>query len=120
MSGRGIWLYTDEDVDVGVARQLQGQGYDILSCRDAGNAGRRLSDEWQLDYATRQRRAILTHNVSDYFKLDAAWRVLGREHWGIICAARGDRLGELVRRTKLHLDTIPTDVQYNAVLYLAR
>ncbi|MBA2451556.1 MAG: DUF5615 family PIN-like protein, partial [Chloroflexia bacterium] len=54
--------YTDEDVDGRVAKQLQRLGHDVLSSHAAGNSGRRLSDEWQLNYATEQSRAILSHN----------------------------------------------------------
>ena len=120
MSGLGIRLYTDEDVDVGLAEQLQRQGYDALSCRDAGNHNQELSDDWQLHYATSQQRAIMVYNASDFVALDAEWKGQGLEHWGIIVAEQRLYIGELIRRVRLHLDTVHPEQQYNTLLYLVR
>jgi predicted nuclease of predicted toxin-antitoxin system len=120
MSGLGIRLYTDEDVHVQLAVQLARRGYDVLSCRDAGNIDRGLSDAWQLRFAANEGRAILVHNISDFVELDRQWRNRGEEHVGIILVPAATALGELVRRTKLHLDTHTPAQQYNTILYLAR
>lgn len=120
MIAGGIKLYTDEDVDVHVAEQLRRRGHDAVSCRDAGNAGRGLSDEWQLAFATHEGRAILIHNASDYLPIDAAWHASGREHAGIIAVEQNTALGDLVRRTQHHLDTVSREEQHNLVRYLAR
>jgi predicted nuclease of predicted toxin-antitoxin system len=119
VSGLGIRLYTDEDVDTRLAEQLRRLGYDAISCREADNANRGLSDEWQLRYATDEGRAILVHNISDFVVLDGQWRVRGDEHAGIILAEQSLMLGELVRRTAFHLDIYSPEYQRNAVLYLA-
>jgi len=120
VSGPSIRLYTDEDVHAHVAEQLQRLGYDVLSCVAAGNAHQQISDDWQLRFATRNRRAILTHNIADYVVLDAEWRASGHEHWGIVLVSQETPLHELIQRTRQHLATIAPDVQYNAVLFLAR
>jgi len=65
MAEARLSLYTDEDVNAALAVQLQRRGYDIISCYQAGNAGKRLSDEWQLTYAAQESRAILSHNISE-------------------------------------------------------
>jgi predicted nuclease of predicted toxin-antitoxin system len=54
VTGLGIRLYTDEDVDPRVARQLSRHGYDALSCVDAGNHNQKYDDDWQLRFATSQ------------------------------------------------------------------
>ncbi|CAN5822472.1 DUF5615 family PIN-like protein [soil metagenome] len=85
-NGRRLRLYTDEDVDGRVAKQLQRLGHDVLSSHAAGNSGRRLSDEWQLKYATEQGRAILSHNSGDFYQLAHSWALSKREHYGIVLA----------------------------------
>lgn len=120
MIGAGIRLYTDEDVSTALAKQLLQEGYDVLSCYAAGNGGKRLSDAWQLAYAARNERAILTHNIGDYIGLDRAWKARLREHWGIIIIEQGIPVGDLVRRTRRHLDTVSRLEQYNLVRYLER
>ena len=118
MSGLGIRLYTDEDVYPDLARQLTAQGYDILSSRDAGNSNQALDDEWQLSFAAGEARAILVFNIAHFVRLDARWRTLGREHFGIVLSPQL-ALGELVRRVKFHLDSYTPEYQYNTVLHLA-
>jgi hypothetical protein len=119
MSGRGIRLYTDEDVDPDLADQLGRLGYDALSCHVAGNHNQSLDDEWQLRFAVSQGRAILVFNIVDFLALDRAWRGRGDEHSGIILAQAETPIGELVRRTRIHLDTYDPQYQHNLVLYLA-
>lgn len=118
MSGLGIKLYTDEDVNARLAEQLRRDGYDAISCRDAGNQYRSLSDEWQLRYATGQGRAILVHNIRDYLPLDRAWRSRGEDHYGIILVEHLP-IGDLVRRARHHLDSFSPQYHHNLVIYLA-
>lgn len=117
MSGRGVWLFTDEDVDARLAPRLVKQGYDVLSCRDAGRAHRQYTDDLQLGFAVSQRRAILVHNIADYMALDAVWRTQGRKHYGIICVSQIP-IGALIRRVTLHLDRCDPVDQYNTVQFL--
>ena len=51
MSGLGIKLYADEDVDRDLAVQLRYHSYDALSCQEAGRNNIGLSDEDQLRFA---------------------------------------------------------------------
>jgi hypothetical protein len=119
MTGRRIRLYTDQDVHARLAAQLSRSGYDILSCRDTGNVDQGLSDDWQLRFTVSERPAILVHNISDFVVLDQQWRARGEEHYGNILVPAGIALGDLVRRTRLHLDTVTPEQQYNTILYLA-
>ena len=120
MTGPAILLYTDEDVDVHLAIQLRRGGYNVVSCREAGNAAHGYSDEWQLAYATSQGRAILVHNISHFAPLDAAWKADGRVHCGIIAAPKNTSLSELVRRVRSHLDAVSPGDQHNLLRYLTR
>lgn len=120
MAGLGLRLYTDEDVTSVLAEQLRRRGYDVVSCLAAGNAGQRRSDEWQLSYPAQQGRAILTHIIADFVALGRRWSEQGRAHRGIILAEQTIPIGELVRRTQLHLDTVPADEPDGVVRYLAR
>jgi hypothetical protein len=120
MTGLGIRPYTDEDVDPPLAEQLQRHGYDAISCREAGNGNRGLPDDWQLRWATENGRAILVFNVAHYLRLDGLWTLQRKSHAGIILAEHQWSLGELVRRTIRHLDTVAPEEQHNIARYLAR
>jgi hypothetical protein len=118
MSEPRISLYTDEDVDPRLAQQLLLHGYDVLSCRAAGNSNRALPDAWQLTYASERGRAILVFNIADYMRLDNEWRAAGRTHCGIVLSSAERSLSELIRRVQRHLDMRTTIEQHNAVLWL--
>lgn len=120
MSGLGIRLYTDEDVNPHLAVQLQRLGYDALSCHAAGNANQGFSDDWQLTYAVEQQRSILIFNLRDYYDLDRRWRQRGQQHHGIITVHAEIAFSELFRRTILHLNTHSAEEQYDTLLFLAR
>lgn len=111
-------IYTDEDVDARVAVQLRQRGHDVVACREAGNAGQGLSDDWQLAFATGQSRAILTHNMGDFARLANAWHASGRRHAGIVIATHAP-IGVLVRRVEAHLMTFAPEYQDNILLLLA-
>lgn len=113
-------LYTDENVPPVVAEQLLRHGYDALSCLAAGNSNLRLSDDWQLSFATEQQRAILTFNIDHFYEVDARWRRREREHSGIIIVTATTPIRELIRRAMLHLDTVTAEQQYNTILYLTQ
>jgi hypothetical protein len=103
MSGPGISLYTDEDVDPELAVQLRRHGYDAISCREAENHNQGLSDEWQLTWAANEGRPILVFNVRHYGQLDHAWKAAHRTHAGIIMAQHEWVFSEPLRRTVRHL-----------------
>ena len=120
MAGLGIKLFTDELIDPLVALILGNQGYDVESCHEAVRANRGLSDVDQLEYAARDGRAILTFNTDDFRRLDRVWKARGRRHAGIIVSGQIRQVPELVRRVKLHLDTVRPEEQPDRVLLLVR
>lgn len=119
MSGLGIRLYTDEDVDVRLAEQLRRRGYDVISCRDAGRHRKGIPDDDHLVFATRARRAILVHNSRDYVRCDHAWKATGQQHWGILVIENGTPIGELVRRIQRPIDTVTAQEQYDTLLFVS-
>jgi len=119
MSGLGIRLYTDEDVDPRLARELRLRGYDVVSCHDVVVSRRGLDDTAQLRFAADNARAILSFNIRDFVALDRQWKSSGHEHHGIVLAENSTSLSDLIRRTRLHLDTVTPVYQHNLVLFLA-
>jgi predicted nuclease of predicted toxin-antitoxin system len=112
-----VRVYTDEDIVAELAIQLRRHGYDVISCREAGNHNRRLDDEQQLEYATSQGRAILTRNAVDFIRLDMQWKSAGREHSGIICLSRNPTIAEMVMRTRAHLDQVSSEQHHNTLYW---
>ena len=77
-----IRLYLDEDVPLSFAQALLNRGVDVVSTQQAGN--RQLSDKEQLAFASKVKRAVLTHNKRDFIILHDEFIGKGAEHNGII------------------------------------
>lgn len=77
-------VYLDEDLDVIIADMLRYQGFEALTVQDANRKG--LSDANQLEFATKNEMAILTHNRLDYQRLGVEYFESGLSHAGIILA----------------------------------
>lgn len=85
-----IRFLLDEDISPRVAVGLRERGVDALAVHELGRAGRAISDEDQLLFATAEGRVLVTYNRADYQVLDGRWRTEGENHAGIIwCAERG-------------------------------
>lgn len=110
-----ILLYTDADVDTDLAAKVRQQGFDALSALEAGKT--RLKDDEQLDFATAQQRAILTHNQKHFAPMHEKWLSEGREHAGIILSTQVP-MGELLHRTIRLLDQVTADEMRNNLRYL--
>lgn len=77
-----IRLLLDENVDPLLAEILRSRGYDAVATRSMGLSGR--TDAELLEWAIREKRAILTHDVTDFSALAAAYAEKRLEHYGII------------------------------------
>ncbi len=77
-------VYIDEDVDVLVGELLRAKGFHAVTVRDAGML--QESDDSQLEFAARNRMAILTHDYIDYLNLHTRYLDMGISHSGIILA----------------------------------
>ena len=75
-----VALYTDADVHGKLAGQIRARGFDAISADEVGNKG--LDDLAQLEFATEQGRAVLTHNARDFDPLMEKYWNEGREHFG--------------------------------------
>ena len=90
-----IKLYLDEDVPYAFAQALSNRGVDVITTQQVGNDS--LSDEEQLDYASKVSRTIFTHNKKDFLILNNRKLQDNKEHPGIILS---DQLpiGTILRR----------------------
>ena len=77
-------LYFDEDQNVRIAARLIRAGFDVLTARDAGRAGRGVSDEDHLQFAAELGRALVTTNARDFAPIFDVWWQKDRHHAGII------------------------------------
>ena len=118
MAGLGIRIYTDEQVFRRLAEALRNRGYDAESCHEAGRANQKISDDAQLTYAARTDRTLLTENFRDFLRLDAEWKRAGRDHVGLIVTTDLGEFGELLRCVERHLDTYPSSVQHDTLIWL--
>ena len=115
MSDIFIHVYLDEDVDVLVASLLRYRGFKATTAQQAGQLGK--TDAEQLEYATRQGAAILTHNRTDFENLARQYFDTGKLHSGIIVAVRSP-YSEIVQRLLTILDTTTADEMENQILYI--
>ncbi|MGO9919008.1 MAG: DUF5615 family PIN-like protein [Isosphaeraceae bacterium] len=115
-SGGGrLRVYLDEDVDVLLARLMATRGLDVECAVDAGMLAK--SDSEHLEYATHQRRILVTHNKVDFEQLAVAWWGQRKDHTGIVLAVRRADTYELARRLLPVLNRYDQDGWSNSVLY---
>jgi hypothetical protein len=112
-------LFTDEDVDPLVARQLRARGYDIVSAYEQGTAA--ASDDAQLAYAAREDRTLLTCNVQHFVQLHVRWIRAGRDHAGIVVSRHYRRadVGEFLRLVENLLQLATESDRHNQLRYLS-
>ncbi|MBD2185612.1 DUF5615 family PIN-like protein [Planktothrix sp. FACHB-1355] len=73
-------LYADEQFPRLVVELLRSFGHDVLTVQEAGKANLKIPDEEVLAFAVSEKRAVLTLNREDFFRLHR----LRPEHFGII------------------------------------
>jgi uncharacterized protein with PIN domain len=115
-----VKLYLDENLLPRLAEMLRARGLEVVSAYGVGNAA--LDDRAQLAYATREGRAIVTCDISDFTVLAADALAANTQHAGIILissrfgtdefAATAEGIEAVVRR---YPDGIP-----GAVVYVTR
>ncbi|MCP9474076.1 MAG: DUF5615 family PIN-like protein [Nitrospira sp.] len=87
-------------MSVALAPVLAQHGMDCLTAREAGNLG--ATDEFQLSFATREHRALFTHDTRDFLRLADTWNKAHRAHAGILLAHQAP-LRELILRFRAFL-----------------
>lgn len=76
----------DEDLSPVVAETARGLGLDVVSVHEVGRRG--YSDREQLDFATRESRAMVTRNRDDFIALTVEAFRTGRAHSGVLIVSR--------------------------------
>ncbi len=73
-------LYSDEDFQFAVVKELRRLGHDVITIQERGQAGLEVPDETVLAFVHSEGRALLTFNRWDFIRLHNQ----GEEHAGII------------------------------------
>jgi len=110
-----IEIYLDENVHILIAKIIESHGFKAIATQEAGNKG--ASDPEQLEYATRNGYAILTHNRRDFEELAAEYFASGKEHYGIVIAADNSPQ-EISRRMIAVLNDFTADEMKNQIIYI--
>ena len=92
-------LYADEQYPYPVVEFLRWR-HDVLTVQEAGKANQRISDRDVLAFATSSKRAVITQNRKDFFRLHRIQPV----HAGII-ACTNDRDWEALAN-RIHIAII--------------
>lgn len=88
-------LYSNENFPRRVVEELRRLGHDVLTSLEAGRANQRIPDDQVLEFAVAEKRALLTLNRLDFFRLHQSTQ--GR-HSGIIACTRDDAHPEALAR----------------------
>ena len=79
-----VKLLLDENLQASLAEALRRRGYDALSVQEAGLNG--VSDVELLEWAVRERRAVISYDLKDFEALAVQYFRRGKPHFGIIVA----------------------------------
>lgn len=109
-----IKVYIDEDVRPILAEILRERGYDAISTLEANMNG--STDKAQMDFAIKDKRAILTHNIKDFVQIH---KVYQSRHFGIILSDQIS-LKELLRRTLRFLARSVADKVQGKIIWLSK
>ncbi len=99
-------LYLDEDITDLLARVLRTMGYDVVSAHEVKMHSR--SDEEQINYAIKDKRAIMTCNISHFTNLARKCYEDKILHYGIIVTPQLD-FKEMLKRAINLLDNNSSD-----------
>ena len=88
-------LYSNENFSHRVVEELRRLGHDVLTSQDAGRSHKRIPDDEVLDFATGEKRAVLTLNRLHFIKLH---RSTHGNHAGIIVCSVDTQAAALAER----------------------
>lgn len=116
-------LLLDEMFTAEIARQLRRRGHDVTAVQEQERLIS-LQDVNLFAFAQRQRRVLVTENVSDFLGLDAQYRADGQRHVGLILTTNrqfsrrgGAGIGRMVRALEAWLAEHPGDAQPDSQLW---
>ena len=110
-----VRLYLDEDVSVLIKQLLASRGYDVLTTQEAAMIA--APDPEQLQFASEQGRAIVTHNHGDFEALATEYIADGHHHSGIIIAYRR-KPNEIASRLLKILENVTVDEMRDQLRYV--
>lgn len=93
--------YLDEDLSPVIAEISRQDGVDAVSAHDEGLAG--VSDLEQLEYASAQKRCMVTRNRNDFIKLTVQFFNEHKPHFGVLIIPHsypGDRFKQIAEALK--------------------
>ncbi len=110
-------LLLDEHISRAIAEQLRERGHDVLAAVEAGLTQR--PDKELLEWAIRERRAVVTANYRDIRSLHSDLLLRSQRHFGIVLVPRRHSLsaegfGQLVGLLDELLTTHPNDDALNS------
>jgi len=115
-----VKVYVDEDLSPSIAALLRQRGVDATSAHETGNS--QLTDQPQLQYATRDGRMIVTRNVVDFLRLARDAVATNMAHAGIVLVPssfRGDEYQAIADAIVEELTPYPDGIE-GTVLYVRR
>lgn len=115
MSKLFIEVYLDENVHVLIAKIIQSHGFNALTAQEAGLKG--ASDSDQLEFSSKDGRAILTCDRRDFEELASEYFATGKTHAGIIILSDNSPQ-EIARRTIAVLNNLTADEMRNQIIYI--
>lgn len=110
-----VKTYLDENISVIVAEILRSRGFQAITTQEVGNKG--LSDGSQLEFASQQKMAILTHDRVDFEDLAKNYFARGKNHHGIIIAYHR-KPNLIAERFLIVLNRVTADEMRNQIIYI--
>lgn len=110
-----IKLYLDEDISPEVAVVLRSRGYDAVSAHEIGMRAKK--DEEQLEYATQNKRVLITYNVRHFAQIAENFYHKRKDHLGIVVSKKID-LREMIKLTENLLNKAKSDNLKNSFVWL--
>jgi hypothetical protein len=113
-----VKVHLDEDLSPSIAFLLRQRGMDATSAHEVGNS--QLGDRAELEYATREGRAVITRNVVDFLRLARDAVATNTHHEGIVLVPssfRGDEYQAIADAIVKDLKPYPLGLA-GVVLYL--
>lgn len=104
--------FLDEHMRSAIAEQLRARGIDVETTVEAGRANQRLSDESQLEYATKAERVLVTED-SDFVRESQTHQ----PHAGVIYFPVQLSIGSCVDYLELLALTTAVQEMRNQLLY---